>query len=182
MGIRFFSDKTRPVHLGPYPLERLVRQDRFDLSSVPAMHSLSFHRPERPENIVNAMGDHQVMMDAIRDGLVNKARADCPTDPAARANHLKAFGYFSDASMVGVGPLPSEALLAQPFRNPDIDRLAHDLRTRQTKTLASGIDMIMTDLKGSMTAPTTTIVGHTYAVVFLYEMRRDPRPGEAGGD
>ncbi len=26
----------------------------------------------------------------------------CPDDPMERANHLKAFGYFSDASMVGV--------------------------------------------------------------------------------
>ncbi|MEL6207823.1 MAG: 2-oxoacid:acceptor oxidoreductase family protein, partial [Pseudomonadota bacterium] len=39
-----------------------------------------------------------------------------------------------------------EAMLATPVRNPDIDRLAHDLRTRQTKTLAAGIDMIMADL------------------------------------
>ena len=182
MAIRFFSDKHRPVHMGPYPLERLERGGGLDLASVPQMIPLTFHRPDAPESIVNAMGEYQAMMDAIRDGLVNKARADCPSDPEDRARHLKAFGYFSDASMVGIGELPRSAILKEPTRNPDIDRLAQDLRTRQTKTLASGIDMIMADLKESMEAPPTTIVGHTHCVVFLYEMPRDPRPGEPGSD
>ncbi len=182
MTVRFFSDKNRPVHQGPYPLERLARGAMPDLAAVPAMQPLGFQRPDAPASIVNAMGEYQAMMDAIRDGLVNKSRATCPDDPLERAQHLKAFGYFSDAAMVGVGPLPGSALLAAPIRNPDIDRLAHDLRTRQTKTLASGIDMIMADLKESMEAPPTTIVGHTHTVVFLYDMPRDPRPGEPGTD
>ncbi|MDJ0629298.1 MAG: reductive dehalogenase domain-containing protein [Rhodobacter sp.] len=182
MTVRFFSDKHRPVHLGPYPLERLVRGQMPDLSAVPPTQPLSFRRGNAPSSIVNAMGEYQAMMDAIRDGLVNKTRAVCPEDPQDRADHLKAFGYFSDASMVGIGPLPEAALLAEPYRNPDIDRLAQDLRTRQTKTLASGIDMIMADLKDSMQAPPSTIAGHAHAVVFLYEMPRDPRPGERGCD
>ncbi|MEC9344116.1 MAG: NAD-binding oxidoreductase, partial [Pseudomonadota bacterium] len=183
MGIRFFSDRDRPVHLGPYPLERLRRLPAMpDLSRVPAMAPLDFRRPQQPESIVNAMGEYQAMMDAIRDGLVNAVKSDIPADPAERADHLKAFGYFSDASMVGTGPLPSAAMLAEPLRNPDIDRLAPDLKTRQTKTLASGIDMIMADLKESMEAPPTTIDGHTRAIVFLYEHFRDPRPDEPGSD
>lgn len=181
--IRFFSDRNRPVHLGPYPLERLRRLPQMPaLAQVPAMGQLSFHRPERPESIVNAMGEFQAMMDAIRDGLVNKARAEIPSDPAERANHLKAFGYFSDASMIGTGPLPGAALLAQPVRNPDIDRLAEALKTRQTKTLASGIDVIMADLKESMEAPPSSIDGHRHVLVFLYEHMRDPDPDEPGGD
>ncbi len=182
MAIRFFSDRNRPVHLGPFPLERLERGPMPDMATVPPMQPLSFHRPETPESIVNAMREYQAMMDAIRDGLVNKAVAACPDDPAERANHIKGFGYFSDAAMVGIGSVPDGALLAQPIVNPDIDRLSHDLKTRQTKTLASGIDMIMADLKESMEAPPTTIAGHTHAIVFLYDMPRDPRPGEAGTD
>ena len=70
MGIRFFSDKNRPVHLGPYPLERLARQSAMpDLSALPEMPLLSFHRNEQPESIVNAMGEFQAMLDTIRDGL-----------------------------------------------------------------------------------------------------------------
>ena len=180
MSIRFFSDKTRPVHLGPYPLERLARQDGPETIGLPAPAPLDFRRPETAESLVNAMAEYQAMMDAIRDGLVNKARAGCPDDPVERANHLKAFGYFSDAAMIGICRLPAEAHLSAPWRNPDIDRLANDLRTRQTKTLASGIDMIMADLKESMEAPPSTIDGHTHAIVFLYDYPRDPRGGEAG--
>ena len=133
-------------------------------------------------SIVNAMGDYQAMMDAIRDGLVNKTQADCPEDVQERSSHLKSFGYFNDASMVGIAALPPSALLNTPYRNPDIDRLAQDLKTRQTKTLASGIDVIMADLRDSMSAPPSTIVGHQYAIVFLYDMPRDPRPEELGAD
>ncbi len=181
MGLRFFSDKDRPVHLGPYPLERLARQDTADPSNVPPMPALSFRRPDAPHSIVNAMGEYQAMLDAIRDGLVNKARAEIPDDPAERANHLKAFGYFSDAVDGRHRPAAgSRRCWTEPRRNPDIDRLAHDLKTRQTKTLASGIDMIMADLKESMEAPPRGIDGHHTALVFLYEHHRDPAPGRAG--
>ena len=178
---RLFSDRKRPAHMGPYPLERLKREAAApDLARVPPFVPLSFDRPEAPQSIVNAMREYQAMMDAIRDGLVNRERAGCPEDPVERANHLKGFGYFADAAMVGVGPLPASALLDRPCRNPDIDRLADDLRTRQTKTLAGGIDSIMAELKESMEAPAATILGHNRALVFLYDHPRDPRPGEPG--
>ncbi len=182
MTFRLFSDKNRPVHLGPYPLERLARRETPFLLDVPAMQPVSFHRPDAPHSIVNAMNEYQAMLDAIRDGLVNKAKAGCPDDPQKRADHLKAFGYFNDASMIGTCLLPDEAHLAQPLRNADIDRLAEDLRTKQTTTLASGIDMIMADLKESMEAPPSTIDGHTHALVFLYEYPRDPQADETGAE
>ncbi|SFJ15491.1 2Fe-2S iron-sulfur cluster-binding protein [Jannaschia pohangensis] len=182
MTLRFFSDKNRPVHLGHYPCERLARGAMPDLAQLPAMRPLSFARPEDPRSIVNAMREHQAMLDAIRDGLVNRAVADAPTDPDERAAHLKAFAHFADAAVVGICRLPDAALLPEPFANPDVTRLAHDLRTRQTKTLASGIDMIMADLKESAEAPPTTIDGHTHALVLLYENPRDPEDGEVGTD
>ena len=181
--MRFFSDKDRPVHMGPYPSERLAQSDSApDLSAVPAMQQLVFDRTGDPRSIINAMREHQAMLDAIRDGLVNKAVADAPTDPTERADHLKAFGYFADAAVVGTCLLPAEALLPRPFINADVDRLAHDLRTRQTKTLASGIDMIMADLKESMEAPASSIDGQTHALVFLYENPRTPDTNEVGCD
>ncbi|MGX9356859.1 reductive dehalogenase [Roseobacteraceae bacterium S113] len=180
--MKLFSDARRPTHLGPYPLERLARGPMPDLDAVPPMSKLNFHRPEDPSSIINAMNEYQAMMDAIRDGLVNKAQADAPLDLEERANHLKGFGYFSDASMVGIGPVPPSALLDVPRRNADIDRLALALKTRQTKTLAAGIDLIMADLRDAMQAPPTTISGHDHAIVFLYEMPRDVRPDEPGSD
>ena len=181
MTTRFFSDKDRPVHMGPYPTERLARLDSLpDLSDMPVAEALRFERPSDPRSIVNAMREHQAMLDAIRDGLINKAVAAAPADLQERANHLKGFGYFNDAALVGICELPREAVLEVPYRNPDIDRLAEDLRTRQTKTLASGIDMIMADLRDSVGAPQTGIEAHSHALVLMYENPRDPEPGEVG--
>tara|TARA_B110000008_G_scaffold142965_1_gene144674 strand:- start:1190 stop:4396 length:3207 start_codon:yes stop_codon:yes gene_type:complete len=180
--MRLFSTKKRPVHMGPYPTERLKRGGMPDLTEVPPMCALSFRRPEAPESIVNAMCEYQAMLDAIRDGMINKAVSEIPVDPKERTDHLKAFGFFSDASMVGVCRLQDTDLLSKPFNNPDIAYLAEALRTRQTKTLAAGIDGIMADLKESMEAPPTTINGHTHALIFLYENPRDIRSDEPGTD
>ena len=46
-----------------------------DLALVPPMRQLSFMRAEDPLSIVNAMREHQAMLDAIRDGLVNARRS-----------------------------------------------------------------------------------------------------------
>lgn len=182
MPVRFFSDKNRPVHLGPYPLERLARRESANFDSVPAFNPLSFVRADEPLNLVNAMDEYQSMMDAIRDGFTNKTKSTIPDNPQARAEHLKSFCYFQDASVVGTGPLPDAARLAQPVRNPGIERLAQELRTRQTKTLASGIDMIMADLKDSMEAPPASIESHTHTLVIVNEMAREPRAEEIGTD
>lgn len=181
MGIRFFSTKHRPFHLGPFPLERLKTTAALpDFDAVPPMQSISFDHKDAPESIINAMAEYQAMMDAIRAGFTNKARAACPDDPQERTNHLKAFGYFSDAAMVATCELPKAALLETPFQNPDVTTLAEELRTRQTKTLAAGIDMIMADLKESLDAPPSTIAGHTHALVLLFDFPRDPHAGEPG--
>ena len=180
--MRLFSAKDRAVHLGPYPLERLARQGVVDLAIVPRAEPLDFRRLNSPHSLVNAMGEYQAMMDAIRDGLINRAVAEIPDDPGERSNHMKAFGYFSDASMMGCCKMPAGGMLAEPWRNPDIDRLAQDLRSRQTKTLASGIDVIMADLKESMMAPPSGIEGHDHAIVLLFENFRDPKVDEPGSE
>jgi reductive dehalogenase len=183
MSLRFFSTKTRPVHLGGYPLERLTRLATLpDVGQMPQATPLLFDRPDAPESIVNAMAEHQAMLDVIRDGFVNPMRSAIPDDPQTRADHLKAFGYFADASMVGIGPLPAAARLKNPYKNPDIARLAEDLRTKQTKTLASGIDLIMADLRDSIAAPARDMGAHSHAIVFLYEHYRDPTADEPGSD
>ena len=181
MANRFFSTKDRPVHMGPYPTELLARTEQLpDLSAVPPAPHLTYRDDVDPASIINAMREHQAMMDAIRDGHINKAMADTPTDPVERANHLKAFGYFADAAVVGTCLLPQDALLPSPYKNPDVNRLAHDLKTRQTKTLSAGIDTIMASLKEAVEAAPTSIDGHTHCLVFLYENPRTPDVDEAG--
>ena len=93
MGLRFFSTKNREFHLGPYPLERLIRADTMpDLTNVPAQPALEFRRLDTPHSLVNAMGEYQAMMDVIRDGLPNPEMASAPADPGDRAHPMKAFG------------------------------------------------------------------------------------------
>ena len=109
MNTRFFSTKNRPFHLGPYPLERLKRTPEMpDLSVIPHHKSLDFNLLETPYSLVNAMGEYQAMMDVIRDGMVNPEPAEAPKSPIERANHMKAFGYFQDASMMKVNHDPGD--------------------------------------------------------------------------
>ena len=179
--MRLFSYKNRPVHLGPFPLERLARQDGpVDMSQVPPMVDLSFNDAENRDNLINALGPYAAMLDAIRDGMVKKERGIIPTDPQERSNHLKAFSYYHDTSQAGVCALTPEMFLKNPIENAGIAALAQDLATQQTKTLASGIDLVMAELKETMEAPPQALGHHSHALVLLYEFPRDPKAGEAG--
>ena len=181
MGLRWKSTKKRPVHLGAYPLEQLERLAApAGLDRLKPAQALAFDRPDDPASIVNAMGEYMGMLDAVRIGNINGATAVCPDDLTERAEHLKAFGYFGDASMMGACALDPSDRLEQSFRNPDIDRLAHRLQTEQTKTLAAGIDAIMADLRDSLSAPETSIDGHTHVLLFLFAHPRAPRADEPG--
>ncbi len=181
MTVRFFSDKNRPVHMGKYPSERLAyRADLPDLTRISAFKPLSFDASITPSSIVNAMREHQAMLDVIRDGMVNKAVSDCPADPMERAQHLKAFAYFSDCAAAGICGLPKVAVLSEPYQNPDVARLSDALKTRQSKSFAAGIDVIMADLKEAADSPARTIDHHTHSFVLLYENPRRPTETEPG--
>jgi reductive dehalogenase len=180
--LKLLSYRNRPMHLGPFPLEKLRRQRAVDLSVLSPQKGLPFRRPADPRSIVNAMQDYQAMLDATRDGMVKREIAEFPDDQTERANHLKAFGYYCDASMVGMCEIPAQGWLDTPIANPDVDRLADKLRTMQPTSLAAGIDVIMAGLRESMALPPQDCRHHTHALVFLYDHPRDPRQGEAGTD
>ena len=112
--MRLFSYRDRPVHLGPYPLERLRRTDAApDDSGLPPMQALPFANDD-PESLLHAMARYMAMFDLVRDGAVNPKEGEIPADPTERAQHLKAAGYYFDASMMGVCALPATAWLAEP--------------------------------------------------------------------
>ncbi len=181
--MRVFSYRNRPVHLGPFPLERLARASaQPDLARVPRMRPVAFADAANPESIVNAMARYMAMLDAVRDGKPAPLAAQIPEDPRERANHLKAAGYYFDASQVGVCTLPAAALLAEPLRNPDLDAIVAELERGQPKTFAAGIDVIYADVLDSARTRPTPIPHHRYALVFLVEYTRDPWPGEPGTD
>ncbi|MEL7344056.1 MAG: reductive dehalogenase [Pseudomonadota bacterium] len=161
-------------------MERLVRQSTPTREPVPPMQPVDFDRSGQPSSLVNAMDEYQAMLDAIRDGFINSKRAKCPKDPEERARHIKSFAYFQDAPMVGIANLDAADHLETSIQNAGIERLAQELRTRQVKSLASGIEATMADLKETMEAPPKSIAGHTHAIVLLYNFNRDPEPDEAG--
>ena len=177
---RLFSSKKRGVHEGLYPLDRLMRSEKIPTISHLTTPHLNFTRADHPHHIINAMTDHQAMMDTIRDGHINGVVSEIPECPRERASHLKAFAYFQDASLAGIGPIIEEAWLSQPVTNPEIDRLAQHIKTQQTKTLASGIDHIMADLKESVETSNRAVGHHTTAIVIAVETYRDPYEGEPG--
>ena len=176
------SYRSRSVHLGGYPLESLTRVSSTGFEDIPVMPELSFRRETDPLSIVNAMRDYQAMLDATRDGMIKKERAEIPEDWVERSNHLKAFGYFCDADMVGTCAIPPQAWLDDPRDNPDVDRLAEKLRTMQPTSLAAGVDVIMANLREQMDSPPASCHHHSHALVFLYAHPRPPRPDEAGTD
>ncbi|MCM2562630.1 2Fe-2S iron-sulfur cluster-binding protein [Lutimaribacter sp. EGI FJ00015] len=180
--MRLFSTRNRPLHLGPYPVDRLKRGAMPDLSGVPHATPVGFERPDDPASIVNAMRDAQAMLDVLRTGAANPARSEIPADPVERANHLKAFAHFCDADMAGVARIPKLAWLDSAVENPAIAPLTDRLRTEQTNTLAAGIDQVMADLRSSVETPPAPISHHTHALVLLYAWPRDPREDEPGSD
>lgn len=185
--MRLRSNRRRPFHLGPYPLERLTRQAApADLGAVPPMAPPDL-APADPLSIVHAIAPYLGMFDVVRDGAVNPLPAEVPDDPVKRAEHLKAAAYYFDASAVGVCALPAEALLAEPRRNPAVGAIAEQLERSQPKSFAAGMDMILADVIASARALHGPIGGgadrpHTHALVILVEHPRDPRPGEPGTD
>lgn len=181
--MRLFSYKDRPVHLGPFRLERLKRRaSPPDLTRVPPMRPLSFVDEANPESLVNAMTRYMGMLDAVREGKTAPLRAEIPEDPQERSNHLKAAGYYFDSSMVAVCRLPEDASLETPFRNPALDGLAEELGRGQPRSFAAGIDVVYADTLDAARARPTPARHHRYALVFLVEYTRDPWPGEAGTD
>jgi reductive dehalogenase len=188
--MRWFSYRHRPVHLGPWPLERLTRRaaplTEAELATLATPDApLVFDHPD-PASIVHAMARFQAMFDLVREGTVNPLPAEIPTDPAERTRHLKAAGYFFDASMMGACALSDAALLGEPWRNPDVAALGAELGRSQPRSFAAGIDMILADVLESARAEHGPITQHpaphTHALVILVEYPRDPRPDEPGCD
>ena len=76
--MRLYSYRNRPVHLGPYPLERLRRSAVApDLAALPVMQALAFEHAD-PESLVHAMAPYMAMFDLVRDGAANPQRAEVP--------------------------------------------------------------------------------------------------------
>ena len=175
-----FSNRRRPFHLGPLPMERLARTRVMpDLEAVPPSPAVDFDAPD-PFSLTHAMARYVSMFDVVRDGPVNPVRGEIPDDPVERSRHLKSAAFYFDATLAGVCRLPAQARLAEPVRNPRVADLAAELERGQIKTFAAGMDMIFADVLDSARATLGPIDGHDHAFVVAVETWRAPRDGEPG--
>ncbi len=180
--MRLFSNRNRPFHLGPFPLETLKRTNTEpDLSLVPEMSPLEFNS-KNPESISHAMARFLALMDTVRDGSINAGKAEIPEDLMERSNHFKAASYYFDASMVGITQLNSSHHLAVPIRNPMIAGIRTELEEGQPTTYAAGVDAIYADILEATKKQYEDITNHKFALVFLIEYTREPTPKERGTD
>ncbi len=107
--MKLFSHRRRPVHLGPYPLERLPRLDDPEAPVDTGGARLPTEKRRRgPHSAATAYARYIELFDRQRHGDVAD-RAPIPDDPVERAQHLKAGLYFLDADMTGCGRLPVDA-------------------------------------------------------------------------
>ena len=178
--MRYFSNRNRPFHLGPFPLEKLARtrcQPR--LEDVPGDRGIDLGGQSR-ESIAHAIARFLAMMDTVRDGEVNSAPAEIPDDPQERSRHFKAASYYFDASMVGIARIERGHLLRRSRRNPMIDGIRQELEQGQPVTYAAGVDAIYADTLAAARRRLGPIDDHRHAIVMLIEHTREPRAGEPG--
>ena len=122
--------RKRPMHLGPYPLERIRRVERTttliiedEIKRVPrradgferARHgdygeqqkrrreaAGGARKPGQKAPLVAAMSAELLAMVPRHDGQVAATAAPIPDDPVTRAENIKSLCYFLDSDQVGI--------------------------------------------------------------------------------
>ncbi len=120
--LRLFSSRNRKSHLGPFPLERVARDETCSLErAVMTPAALPIEAPDAPNSMRNAMRDYIDLMDRMRLGVKAAQVAPVPDDLTERAEHLKAACYYLDASMAATCRVPPAAILDEPVVNAALE-------------------------------------------------------------
>jgi 3-chloro-4-hydroxyphenylacetate reductive dehalogenase len=85
---------------------------------------------ERPRFVMKhplsgALGQMQLFLKEIVDGIAAKQKAPIPEDPALLSRHIKEVGYFLRADAVGICKLPPYAVYTNSFPNGEPVELNH---------------------------------------------------------
>ncbi len=182
--IRLFSNRSRPPHLGPYPLELLPRTDSITgYTSENVQQPLDFSSSENPCSVSNAMPRFFQLYNSLRDGNVSQTLAPIPDGVDERTNNLKSACYFLDASVVGVCAIPTGAILETPLCSsfPDVAESAEidaeNLLLQQQREFAQELKSAEPTGKQDI-----DLSAHKFAVAILIEYTRDPGATEPGFD
>jgi reductive dehalogenase len=180
--MQLFSHASRPIHLGPYPSERLGRTaEAPDLARVRGDGALRHDLAGDRLHLANAISHFMCALDAVREGDRNATRAEIPDDPAERARHLKAAGYFLDSSLVGICRLTDQHLLPQPVEHAHLRTTPYEHSEAKLR-LRFNPNAVVRQMGKSLALTQQPIDQHTHAIIFLVEYPRDPTPEEPGAD
>ena len=152
----FFSNKNRPFHYGPYPLERLprdqgvvVREREAERAALPERAGPCWNpapsgrraATEGAARYAAALEKYHNIFKQFCAGEVAPAQAPAPEDLARRSVDIKGAGYFLDASQMGICALSESCwfqdaepeahgygvvVVAESGRLPEEDNLARD--------------------------------------------------------
>jgi len=177
--MRLYSYKKRPVHMGPLPLETLKRSNEsIDLSLVNTRPQLNYDMPENPNSLINAMRLYAAYTDAARNGHTSDQQPELPTSLSERANLVKSFGYFMDASQVGCCSLSSKLILSKPYTNKDLESIHTELG--QLPADRPGFHHhIAHGLQHGIDQNNEAISEHTHTVVLIYSYSRELKSSES---
>ena len=105
--------KNRPFHLGPFPLETLLR-DESVADREAAQPKASAARGGRTRGAVGAGGGAlpRIIRQVRRRHAGAATGARCPTTSPAASADIKGAAYFLDASQVGICRMPENGWLA----------------------------------------------------------------------
>ena len=108
--MRLFSHRRRPVHLGPFPLERLPRGREIAGGKTGTLAGDG--RASSEDSVAHAFPEYQKLFASFFDGKIAPAKAPIPDDPVVRADNLKAAAYFLDVAQAATCEIPADAWLA----------------------------------------------------------------------
>ena len=121
--MRLFSNRDRPVHLGPHPMERLPRLSRRDqlpaFVKTPGGTSAFADIPKDTSapTLLAPLARYVALFDNLRDGTMSAEPAPIPEDRQVRSDNLKAHCIFLDADMAGIAAIPNDVWQGDAERN-----------------------------------------------------------------
>jgi reductive dehalogenase len=176
--MRLYSYSKRPVHLGPYPAERLGRGGQApDLTRVRSDGILSVD--DSTAGFARSISAFLCALDGVRQGDRNPMTAEIPENPEDRAKHLKAAGYFLDSALVGICELTHEHFLSKRVEHPRLRSTSYAQSTEKLR-LRFNPESVLRQMQRSLALTEEGVCGHTHAIVFLVEYPRDPAHDEPG--
>ncbi|MCY4361910.1 MAG: Fe-S protein [Gammaproteobacteria bacterium] len=99
----FFSNKNRPFHYGPYPLERLPRDELIiEFERQRGQNTGPAAGNGASSNYAAALAKYHAIFKQFCEGAVAPARAPVPDDLDRRSIDVKGAGYFLDAGQIGI--------------------------------------------------------------------------------